>query len=133
MTLYLRASGDPIMPPPHADFSFRISFKKGQGKPSQLTKWLAGPGNWTLDTVSNLLFSIDAELDFSVSSFAKKSQIKRVGRPLPSPTDSETSRDHGRHSNASSNPVAATTVWVMKLVRAFGVACHAHFLSVDVQ
>jgi hypothetical protein len=68
------------MPPPHADFSFRISFKKGQGKPSQLTKWLAGPGNWTLDTVSNLLFSIDAELDFSVSSFAKKSQIKRVPR-----------------------------------------------------
>ena len=62
------------MPPPHADFSFRISFKKGQGKPSQLTKWLAGPGNWTLDTVSNLLFSIDAELHFSVSSFAKKAK-----------------------------------------------------------
>jgi len=43
-------------------------------KPSQLTKWLAGPGNWTLDTISNLLFAIDAELDFHVSPFAKKSK-----------------------------------------------------------
>ena len=43
-------------------------------KPSQLTKWLAGPGNWTLDTISNLLFAIDAELDFHISPFAKKSK-----------------------------------------------------------
>lgn len=41
-------------------------------KASQITKWLSGPGNWTLDTVSNLLYAIDAELDFKVIKFTEK-------------------------------------------------------------
>src|SRR5882724_9438095 len=36
MTLYLQVSGEPPMPPPDADFSFRISFKKGQGDPRRI-------------------------------------------------------------------------------------------------
>jgi hypothetical protein len=57
-------------------------------KPSQLTKWLAGPGNWTLDTVSNLLFAINAELDFTVSFFAQKvksNELHDLNWPSPLP------------------------------------------------
>lgn len=32
----MRVTGYPPMPPPNADFSFRISFKKGQGNPRRI-------------------------------------------------------------------------------------------------
>jgi hypothetical protein len=36
MSLYFRLSGEPPMPPPDADFSFRIIFEKGQGDPRRV-------------------------------------------------------------------------------------------------
>jgi hypothetical protein len=46
-------------------------------KPEQVTRWLNTPGNWTLDTVSDLLIGMGAELDFQVSPIEGKLTAKR--------------------------------------------------------
>jgi hypothetical protein len=33
---------------------------------SQVTRWFAGPGNWEMDTVSDLLLAMDAELEHRI-------------------------------------------------------------------
>ena len=54
-------------------------------KESQISRCLSVPSNWTLDTVSNLLFSIDSELDFRVTKFkdkAKRNEFHELNEPL---------------------------------------------------
>ena len=44
----------------------RLAKRLGK-KPAQITRWLSGPSNWTLDTISALLLGIGAELDSEVA------------------------------------------------------------------
>jgi hypothetical protein len=74
--------------------------------PSQVTRWLSGPANWTADTISDLLFSVGAELDFRVVRFSERAKGNRFhpagerwtsGAPIsavgPLPTPSTTARE----------------------------------------
>lgn len=57
-----------------------IAFRLGK-EPSQITRWLSGPSNWTLDTFSDLLIAMGAELDHSVSMINEKA-ASTVRHPL---------------------------------------------------
>ena len=37
--------------------------------PAQISRWLSSPTNLTLDTISDLLLSLEAEMDYSVAKF----------------------------------------------------------------
>jgi len=40
-------------------------------KAEQITRWLGAPGNWTLDTVSDLLLAMNAEPTFQLAHFSQ--------------------------------------------------------------
>lgn len=42
--------------------------------PAQITRWLTGPSNLTLDSISDLLLSLGSEMDYSVVKFEDRPQ-----------------------------------------------------------
>lgn len=60
-----------------------LASKIGRSSP-QISRWLSGPSNWTLDTISDLLYAIDAEMDYFVvphSARATKNMHHSLGEP----------------------------------------------------
>ena len=58
--------------------------------PAQITRWLSSPSNLTIDTISDLLLSLDAEMDHTISKFSERVQpnqmhplIARLTAPSP--------------------------------------------------
>jgi hypothetical protein len=52
---------------------------------SQVSRWLAGPSNWEIDTVSDLLLAAGAEMDFNPARFEERmpqNEYHPINEPL---------------------------------------------------
>ena len=56
--------------------------------PASITRWLTTPNNLTLDTISDLLLSLGAEVDYTVAKFQDR-PIPSEMHPLMRPTQPE--------------------------------------------
>ncbi len=46
--------------------------------PAQITRWLSSPSNLTIDTISDLLLSLGAEMDHTVGKFSERAQSNEM-------------------------------------------------------
>lgn len=45
--------------------------------PSQISRWLSGPSNWTIDSISDVLWAAGGELNFDFVRFVDQAQQNR--------------------------------------------------------
>lgn len=79
-------------------------------KPEQITRWLGSPGNWTMDTFSDLLLGMGLEPELSVRSLPNMRAPLSIARHAPSistyfwdiQTHQEVAQDivNGKHKSA---------------------------------
>lgn len=55
-------------------------------KPEQITRWLGAPGNWTIETVSDLAIGMGCEPKISLSSFVQQQAALRPIETAPKGT-----------------------------------------------
>lgn len=60
--------------------------------PALITRWLSAPSNLTLDTISDLLLGLDAEMDHRIVRF-KEREIDKDIHPLAAPQKDITQMD----------------------------------------
>lgn len=89
-----------------------IAARIGKSAP-QVSRWLSGPSNWTLDTISDLLFAVDAEMDYNVvfhQNRTRSNTFTVVGEPV-----SVRSTSPGTSASAASWRVTDADVSVISL------------------
>lgn len=93
--------------------------------PSQVTRWLSGPANWGANTISDLMFAVDAELEFDFVTFADRQRQKSNHfHPLEAITSDP--KDHQGLATATAPRLAQIPVavaaggWTPATDRAFG-------------
>ncbi len=55
-------------------------------KPPQISAWLSGPANWTLDTISHLLRAVGATMEYRVvfdDERARRNEFHEASTPAP--------------------------------------------------
>jgi|SRR5581483_2927550 len=84
-------------------------------EPAQITRWLSGPSNWTLETYSDLLLSMGFELDPVASPVRETTALREVGtvrfsdwQKYSDPGLSPDTPGHGRPTTYTNDPLTAS-------------------------
>lgn len=84
--------------------------------PSQITRWLSGPSNLTNDSISDLLLSLGAEMDYRIVRFRDRSRANEM-HPLIQRTMPRDVVPSGVPPEAIKTKSSGTTQGELKIIR----------------